>query len=62
MSPEWERYLKVFYIQGFMHPGGDRKKGHGKFNQHVCERFYALYSLMKQKQLTHVLHMENDIM
>jgi hypothetical protein len=57
-----QQYRQVFYIQGFMHPGGSRKTGHQNFNQYVSERFYYLASLMQQRNLSHVLHFENDIM
>ena len=55
-------YRRVFYIQGFMHPGGSRKTGHQKFNQYVSERFFMIAALMEQRNLSHVLHFENDIM
>lgn len=62
MTPEWSRYAQVFYIQGYMHPGGSRSTGHRHFNQLVSERFYALHGLMRTMRLQHVLHFENDNM
>eukprot|EP00760_Papus_ankaliazontas_P039610 PhM_4_TR9707/c0_g1_i1/m.18761 len=62
MTAEWEEYRRVFYIQGYMHPGGDRKKGNTNFNKAVSERFYVLQSVIEKFGLTHVLHLENDIM
>lgn len=62
MTRLWEQYANVFYVQGFMHPGGSRKTGHQHFNQLVSERFFALHGLMKLKGLTNVIHFENDNM
>jgi hypothetical protein len=62
-TPLWRSYQNVFYIQGYMHPGGDRKKGNQHFNQLVSERFFAIHALMVAKpELRHVLHFENDNM
>lgn len=62
MTPAWRRYFDVFYVQGYMHPGGSRTTGNTKFNQLVSERFFAVQSLMEQRGLRHVIHLENDIM
>lgn len=61
-TSEWQAYLDVFYIQGYMHPGGNRQTGHKKFNQHVSERFYTLLSIIQKYNLEHVLHLENDVL
>eukprot|EP00759_Apiculatamorpha_spiralis_P016729 PhF_6_TR2289/c0_g1_i1/m.3984 len=61
-TEDWERYLQVFYIQGYMHPGGSRETGNKNFNKHVSERFYTLLSVIQKFNLVHVLHLENDIM
>lgn len=62
MTQRWKRYLEVFYIQGFMHPGGSRTTGNKQFNQLVSERFFAVASLMEAHNLTDVIHLENDNM
>ena len=62
VTPFWERYLKVFYIQGYMHPGGSRKTGNKDFNRLVMQRFHVLHALIKHRNLEHVVHTENDIM
>eukprot|EP01060_Flectonema_neradi_P004129 TRINITY_DN12707_c0_g1_i2.p1 TRINITY_DN12707_c0_g1~~TRINITY_DN12707_c0_g1_i2.p1 ORF type:complete len:434 (+),score=78.60 TRINITY_DN12707_c0_g1_i2:80-1381(+) len=62
LTPFYERYLQVFYIQGYMHPGGSRKTGNKDFNRLVMQRFHVLHSLIKQRRLEHVVHTENDIM
>ena len=61
-TPEWRRYFRVFYVQGYMHPGGSRQTGHHKFNQYVSERFFAVESLMRSRSLINVLHLEGDMM
>eukprot|EP01059_Diplonema_ambulator_P007093 TRINITY_DN16620_c0_g1_i1.p1 TRINITY_DN16620_c0_g1~~TRINITY_DN16620_c0_g1_i1.p1 ORF type:complete len:518 (+),score=115.15 TRINITY_DN16620_c0_g1_i1:24-1556(+) len=61
-TAEWEMYRKVFYIQGYMHPGGSRKDGNKNFNKLVMERFHILHAVMRQYELSNVLHLENDIM
>jgi hypothetical protein len=62
MTKEWKEYLSVFYIQGYMHPGGSRTTGNKNFNQHVSERFYTLLSVIQKYSLEHVLHLENDVL
>ena len=61
-TPQWRRYDRVFYVQGYMHPGGDRKTGHKLFNKLVSERFFAIESLMRTRGLRHVVCLENDMM
>ncbi|KEG12315.1 hypothetical protein DQ04_01801000 [Trypanosoma grayi] len=61
-SPRLERYRRLFYIQGFMHPGGNRSTGNKHFNQLVTERFFAVAAVMNRFGLRHVLHVENDNM
>eukprot|EP01062_Namystynia_karyoxenos_P049085 TRINITY_DN37505_c1_g1_i1.p1 TRINITY_DN37505_c1_g1~~TRINITY_DN37505_c1_g1_i1.p1 ORF type:complete len:570 (+),score=131.17 TRINITY_DN37505_c1_g1_i1:73-1710(+) len=61
-TPEWARYQEVFYVQGYMHPGGTRKTGNMHFNKLVMQRFHAVHALMQREGLTHAVHMENDIM
>ena len=61
-SGAWERYDRVFYIQGFMHPGGTRKTGNQNFNKFVVERFFALQALMSYFHLENVIHLENDVL
>lgn len=61
-TPESIRYKKVFYIQGYMHPCGSRTTGNKDFNRLVSQRFYAVYGLMKAKNLEHVIHLEGDNM
>lgn len=41
---------------------GDKKIRNENFNQHVSERFFAIEAIMRQENLQHVIHMENDIM
>jgi hypothetical protein len=62
MTSLWKQYADVFYIQGYMHPGGSRQTGHKQFNQLVSERFFALHGVMRAKKLTNILHFENDNM
>ncbi|RNF15092.1 uncharacterized protein Tco025E_05610 [Trypanosoma conorhini] len=57
-----ERYRSLFYIQGFMHPGGNRSTGNKQFNRLVTERFFVLAAVMRRLRLRHVLHVENDNM
>ena len=61
-SPLISRFWDVFYIQGYMHPGGNRQTGNKKFNQLVSQRFHAIYGLMKERGLEHVVHLEGDNM
>eukprot|EP01065_Artemidia_motanka_P021808 TRINITY_DN26031_c0_g1_i1.p1 TRINITY_DN26031_c0_g1~~TRINITY_DN26031_c0_g1_i1.p1 ORF type:complete len:546 (+),score=161.02 TRINITY_DN26031_c0_g1_i1:58-1638(+) len=61
-TPEWQRYGEVFYVQGYMHPGGSRKTGNKDFNELVTARFHAVHALMQKEGLEHAVHMENDIM
>jgi len=61
-DPAWAHYRRVFYIQGYMHPGGNRKTGNQHFNQLVTERFLALEAVMRLRGLRHVVHLENDVM
>jgi hypothetical protein len=61
-TPESIRYKKVFYIQGYMHPCGSRTTGNKDFNRLVSQRFYAVYGLMKLKNLGNVIHLEGDNM
>jgi len=60
--PEWQRYDRVFYPQGVMHPGGSKKSGNLDFNRLVTARFFALLGLMRRDALTDVVHLENDMM
>jgi hypothetical protein len=60
--PEWRRFDRVFYIQGYMHPGGSRETGNKKFNQLVMARFFGLQGLMRRDGLHNVIHLENDMM
>ncbi|CUG90159.1 Hypothetical protein, putative [Bodo saltans] len=62
MTPLWKQYADVFYIQGYMHPGGSRQTGHKQFNQLVSERFFALHGVMRLKNLKNIFHFENDNM
>ena len=61
-TPYWKEYERVFYVQGYMHPGGSRKDGNKDFNKLVMQRFHVVHALMLQKKLTHVVHLENDIL
>ena len=46
MTDAWKTYRRVFYIQGYMHPGGSRQTGNKDFNKFVSERFFAVHGLM----------------
>jgi hypothetical protein len=60
--PEWDKYDEVFYIQGYMHPGGSRETGNKEFNRLVTARFFAMLGLMRRDSLIDVVHLENDMM
>ncbi|KAJ9462227.1 hypothetical protein DIPPA_61679 [Diplonema papillatum] len=62
LTKHWKRYLEVFYIQGYMHPGGSRKDGNQEFNKLVMQRFHVLHSFVEQRHLTNLVHLENDIL
>ena len=61
-TPLSKRYEEVFYIQGYMHPGGDRMRGNKDFNRLVSQRFHAIHGLMAKLKLRHVVHLEGDNM
>ena len=62
MTEYWVEYLRTFYVQGYMHPGGSRKEGNKDFNRLVMQRFHVVHALMKQRGLENVVHLENDVL
>lgn len=62
INDDWRRYESVFYVQGYMHPCGSRKSGNRDFNKLVSARFFAIEALMRQRNLRHVMCLENDMM
>jgi hypothetical protein len=61
-TPEWRRYERVFYVQGYMHPCGSRATGNRDFNKLVSARFFLAAALMRARSLRHVVIVEGDVM
>lgn len=53
--PVLKAFRSAFFVQGDMRPDGNEN-----FNQYTSERMLAVYSLMHSKNLSKVVHLEND--